>query len=176
MHNNPLPLARAKSCINGAWLQGYQYIFVNGTGKVGDVRLYMPAERTATAIYADKEQRYICKINNCLYEQADLNTFSLCSNHNDRNGKAIFAGDIISNEWCFDDDYSVVCFGEYKTSNMTEHFPQGHYGFFVQSLSTSTGFRNQKRKDLLYYAQNCEVIGNIYDNPQLCEWLHEETE
>lgn len=161
------PLARAKSKVDGHWIISRQYLDMSSVNVVGDRRLYMPANQTTLATYTDESKNHICRISNCLYEQVDPYTFGLCSNHNDRNGEPLFVGDIISNNWCYCEDYAIVCFGEYQSSNMSNDYPQGHYGFYVQSLAPTRSGRELLRKDILYFANQCVIVGNIYDNPDL---------
>lgn len=161
------PLARAKSMVDRRWITSKQYIDTNSTEAVGDRRLYMPVSPTSIFQYTDNDKNYLCRLSNCLYERVDPATFSFCSNHNDRNGNAMFVGDIISNDWCYCEDYAVICFGEYKSPYMTNDYPQGHFGFYVQSIAPTKASRELLRKDLLYFANQCEIVGNIYDNPEL---------
>ena len=83
----------------------------------------------------------------------------------DKNGKKIFEGDIVSNEWCLISGNSVVKFGEYRGSYMSKEYQQGHYGFHLEHLDPSE--EAITRKDMMYFANRCEVIGNIHDNPEL---------
>ena len=82
----------------------------------------------------------------------------------DKNGKEIYEGDIVTNEWCFSPGNSVVRFGAYKDSHSSKDYPCGHYGFYLEHP-----FDNYDvlRHDMMYFADNCEIIGNIYENPDL---------
>lgn len=82
----------------------------------------------------------------------------------DRNGKEIYEGDIITNEWCFIYYPSIVRFGRYKSSDMSSYYECGHLGFYIEHPCDKLS-----RKDILYFANQCEVIGNIYENPELLE-------
>lgn len=84
----------------------------------------------------------------------------------DKNRRNIWENDIVSNEWCFACGYSVVRFGEYKDFHMPETFQCGNLGFYLEH----THKRNKNcRKDMMYFAGKCEVIGNAFDNPALLE-------
>ena len=85
----------------------------------------------------------------------------------DKNGKKIFANDIVKNDWCFVKGNSIVKFGEYKTFDMSNDYPQGHLGFYLEHINEIN--LKTTRKDILFFANNCEIIGNIYSNPELLE-------
>ena len=70
----------------------------------------------------------------------------------DKNGKEIYEGDIVN----ADDDRYRVCFGEYDKTNTT------HIGFYLLPL------RNDEFAIETLW-RGCEVIGNIYENPELLE-------
>lgn len=85
----------------------------------------------------------------------------------DKNGKKIWENDIISNEWCFMCGNSVVRFGEYKDFHITEKYQCGNLGFFLDHVD----YKDSRciRKDMVYFAGKCEVVGNVFDNPELLE-------
>ena len=83
----------------------------------------------------------------------------------DKNGKKIFEGDIVKNDWCFGCGYSVIKFGQYKPLDMSGEYQQGHLGFYLEHLHEAD--KRSVRKDVLYFANKCEIIGNIHDNPEL---------
>lgn len=85
----------------------------------------------------------------------------------DKNGKRIWENDVVSNKWCFACGNSVVKFGEYKDFHMQEKYQCGNLGFFLEHLDD----RDSRcvRKDLMYFAGKCEVVGNIFDNLELLE-------
>ena len=84
----------------------------------------------------------------------------------DKNGKPIYEGDIVTNKWCFYHEHSVVKFGEHKHWTMTSDYKCGMLGFYVDHPYDE---HQSQRKDLMYFAGNCEVVGNIHDNPELLE-------
>lgn len=83
----------------------------------------------------------------------------------DKNGKKIFEGDIVTNEWYFIKGVSVVKFGHYKTLDMDKDFQQGHLGFYLEHNDLIN--LKSVRRDMMYFANKCEVIGNIHNNPKL---------
>lgn len=83
----------------------------------------------------------------------------------DKNRKRIFEGDIVKNDWCFACGNSVVKFGQYKPLDMSNDYQQGHLGFYLEHIHKAD--KRAMRKDIMYFANRCEVIGNIHDNPEL---------
>ena len=81
----------------------------------------------------------------------------------DKNGKRIFEGDIVKNNWCFIYSPSVVRFGEYF-QQFNDDIHTKHIGFYIEH---SGKHMNTCMHDLGYFANKCEVIGNIRDNPEL---------
>lgn len=78
----------------------------------------------------------------------------------DKNGRKIFEGDII--KYHFGEDVAPVRFGSYQScfdSQLTEHC-----GFYVDWKS-----ERNFRKDLGYWLHmvDAEIVGNVYDNPDL---------
>lgn len=85
----------------------------------------------------------------------------------DENGKMIFEGDIVKNEWCFIKGNSIVRFGEYKSFDSSDDYQCGHLGFYLEHISDFN--KRTVRKDIMYFANKCEIVGNIHDNPELLE-------
>lgn len=83
----------------------------------------------------------------------------------DKNGKMMFEGDIVKNEWCFIKGNSIVRFGEYKSLDSSNDYPCGHLGFYLEHISDFN--KRTVRKDIMYFANKCEIIGNLHDNPEL---------
>lgn len=95
-------------------------------------------------------------------EEVDKNTICQCTGLKDKNGKLIWENDII--KYHFRDLYAQIRYGAYQScfdSQKTEHI-----GFYVD-WSESRNYR----KDLGYWINmvNAEVVGNIFDNPELLE-------
>ena len=95
----------------------------------------------------------------------DPDTIGQFTGLHDKNGKEIYEGDIVDNSWCFADK-GVVCFGEYQHLNAQIGYKNGDVGFYIKHLGEKASIT---RPDILFFAANCEVIGNIYDNPNLLE-------
>lgn len=89
----------------------------------------------------------------------------------DKNDKMIFEGDIVKNKWCFIKGNSIVRFGEYKSCDSSNDYQCGHLGFYLEHINDFN--KRVFRKDIMYFANKCEIIGNVFDNPEL---LRSETE
>ena len=97
----------------------------------------------------------------------------------DKNGKKIFEGDIVQyNTYDDFDCHSVVKFGEYnQDGSYGEYSATKCIGFYVEvdNFTCPDWCENDPeffpeyfgQQNILEVASNCEVIGNIYDNPQL---------
>ncbi len=130
-------LFRGKRTDNGEWTEGYVY--------------WMEAEHAAISYpYGDA----------MLVSNVYPETVSPYIGVTDRNGRKIFEGDIIL--YCFNSPITgVIRLGEYKNPSDNEN--TRHVGFYVD-----WGIRKDKlRADIGYWNSLAEVIGNIYDNPEL---------
>lgn len=91
-------------------------------------------------------------------------TICQCTGLKDKNGKLIWEKDIVKD--LFSDACAQIKYGSYQScfdSTKTEHV-----GFYVD---WSGKYTKRYRKDLGYWINmvNAEVIGNIFDNPELVE-------
>ena len=87
-------------------------------------------------------------------------TIYQCTGLKDKNGKLIWENDVI--KYHFGNAYAQIRYGAYQScfdNQKTEHI-----GFYVD-WSESRNYR----KDLGYWINmvNAEVVGNIFDNPEL---------
>lgn len=87
-------------------------------------------------------------------------TICQCTGLKDKNGKLIWENDVI--KYQFGNAYAQIRYGAYQScfdNQKTEHI-----GFYVD-WSESRNYR----KDLGYWINmvNAEVVGNIFDNPEL---------
>lgn len=96
--------------------------------------------------------------------EVDQSTVCQCTGLKDKNGKLIWENDIVKD--LFSDACAQIKYGSYQScfdSTKTEHV-----GFYVD---WSGKYTKRYRKDLGYWTNmvNAEVIGNIFDNPELLE-------
>ena len=142
-------LFKAKRIDNGGWVQGY--LVYDNRDKL--YRIIMDIQySTGTCITTDNAPR------------VDSSTICQCTGLKDKNGKLIWENDIVKD--LFSDACAQIKYGSYQScfdSTKTEHV-----GFYVD---WSGKYTKRYRKDLGYWINmvNAEVIGNIFDNPELSE-------
>ena len=150
-------LYRAKRIDNGEWVEGY-------------------------LIYAKKDC-YICENPyECMSEYSSINgqsygfggfklvdqsTICQCTGLKYKNGKLIWENDII--KYHFGNVYAPIKYGEYQSC--FDSTSTGHIGFYVDWTGTT---KENMRKDLGYWINMicAEVVGNMFDNPELLEAAH----
>jgi uncharacterized phage protein (TIGR01671 family) len=120
---------RGKILKTSEWVYGY-YVYTHDRHRI---------------IYEDYEGFY-CE------EEVDPETVGQYTGLKDRNGKEIYEGDIIRENYCGDIWEWVVKFSE------------TYGGFYIHHLPTNETFYFD---DMLGVFENGEVIGNIYENPEL---------
>lgn len=82
----------------------------------------------------------------------------------DRYGKKIWENDIVSidEDYCFNGP-SVVKFGRYKDIDVSDIHKCRHIGFYLDHISQ---FAQRRRQDIMFFCPKCEVVGDIFDNPE----------
>lgn len=109
-----------------------------------------------------------CNIVNVRYEvgacvimyEVQMDTICRFTGLTDKNGKRIWENDIV--KYHFGEDVAQIKFGEYQSC--FDNTKTCHVGFYVD-------WKKDYRKDLGYWVKmiDCNVIGNIFDNPELLE-------
>lgn len=84
----------------------------------------------------------------------------------DKNGVEIYEGDIVKFKFCRKEINAEIKFGEYLESKCDE-YDCTHYGYYLDYKYSN--YCDNTGKDLNDINSMCEVIGNIYDNPELLE-------
>lgn len=84
----------------------------------------------------------------------------------DKNGVKIFEGDILDLSYYMIKDIGIVKFGEYKDFDMTDDYPCGHVGFYIE-IEKRYHKRYYVRRDILFFVSKCKVLGNVHDNHEL---------
>lgn len=133
-------LFKAKRVDNGEWIVGY---------------LYRLSENNPPFIMLRKYGES--------YE-VDEHTICQCTGLRDKNGNLIWENDVVKD--LFSDACAQIKYGSYQScfdSTETEHV-----GFYVD---WSGKYTKRYRKDLGYWINmvDAEIIGNIFDNPELLE-------
>lgn len=79
----------------------------------------------------------------------------------DRNGVKIFEGDCIKvSDY---EEIGAICYGKHRQP--CDDCCGGHIGFYVDWVHEVS--KELFRKDLGYWADKVEIIGNIHDNPEM---------
>ena len=82
----------------------------------------------------------------------------------DKNGRKAFEHDVIMHHFSY--AVGVIKYGEYRNPWNDDSYT-GHVGFYVDWV---TGEEHKfLRKDLGYWLNTTQIVGNIHDNPELLE-------
>lgn len=141
-------LFRGKRADNGEWIRG-DLITTPFTGKETQQNIIYILDITK----ADYDCFEDLVEDNGIFEIAP-DTVCQCTGLTDKNGRKIFEGDIVQ-------DYpfkAVVKFGEFESQVLK------NIGFNLDWFKELS-----YRRDLPYWVDKIEVIGNIFDNPELLE-------
>lgn len=105
-----------------------------------------------------------CCINNSTVSMIEVipETVGQYTGLTDKNGTKIFEGDIVKENI----GIGTVKFGDYETpyrnvSVITQDIYSKHIGFYIEWINVDF------RKDIGYWLNKIDVIGNIHDNPEL---------
>lgn len=96
--------------------------------------------------------------------EVNSKTICQCTGLRDKNGKLIWENDIVKD--LFSDVCAKIKYGSYQ--NCFDSTKTEHVGFYVGWSNKHTG---RYRKDLGYWINmvDAEIVGNIFDNPELLE-------
>ena len=144
---------KEKVYVNGEWVKGY---WVYGVPVFEEDRCYIIQNLFIC------NHCYLCT---CTKEQIILETVGQYTGLKEKNGKEIFEGDIIK---------SYYANAQKKEFIETVVFFRGQ---FVAESRTNNGVCHAKiadgvkhlPRDKSVYMTECEVVGNIYENPELLE-------
>ncbi len=140
---------KAKRVDNGEWVEGYLFFIAD-----------------TPYIICDGEEMCMDGENADLYATewytVDENTICEPTGLTDKNGNKIWENDVV--KYHFGNDVAPIRFGEYQSCFDSDK--TCHVGFYVDWNS-----KKDLRKDLGYWVNmiDCNVIGNIFDNPELLE-------
>lgn len=150
-------LYRAKRTDNGEWVEGLLW-----KKKYNSNKIFI----SCFPYKDDNEEVFV----------VDKNTICQCTGLKDKNGKLIWENDILLQKttelhWCKWECIGVVKYGEHDW-NVSE-YGYTSIGFYVEPI-VRKGDINKiacglSQVDILDEYYPCEVIGNIFDNPELLE-------
>lgn len=145
-------LYKAKRVDNGEWVEGYYY-----ESKISGCFILSPK------IKVRKKNGVVIKDSFEVFEVIP-ETVGQYTGLTDKNGKKIFEGDIIravtldTGTECL----AVVCFGNFIDENNGDEY----IGFYIEFDGIKTTAAQLAMKEC---KNRIEVIGNIYDNPELLD-------
>ena len=145
-------LFRGKRVDNGKWVYGYYIKATRHWHERGVHEDWIATDTIQNGGWCNVREKYAV-IPETVVQYTGLT---------DKNGKKIFEGDIVKNDWCFAHGNSVVKFGQYKPLDMSNDYQQGHLGFYLEHIHKAD--KGSMRKDIMYFANSCEIVGNIHDN------------
>lgn len=154
-------LSRGKRIDNGEWVEGFPFL-------VNDVSYILPHHNTGQPIHID----------NLLSTSVEVSkaTICQCTGLKDKNGKLIWENDILlqkttEKHWCEWQHMGLVKYGEHDWNEGVYGYK--NIGFFVESIVKEGDETRMKpglcQEDLVFENYPYEVIGNIFDNPELLE-------
>ena len=148
-------LYRAKRIDNGEWVEGFYAV-------IGEKTVIIEKEREEFYDVEGEKKSHGNKI-----VEVDQSTICQCTGLKDKNGKLIWENDIV--RFQFDNDDCP-----FPNKDTKKRVGKVFFSDFRASWSIAMGRNGSKalNNDLFKYVQNgnrVEVIGNIFDNPELLE-------
>ena len=142
-------LFRGKRCDNGEWVQGFYVRADHHWHKNGIHKDWIALGASANGGWFALHNKYAVKAETC----------GQFTGLTDKNGKKIFEGDIVAQNWYDHDEPSDDSFGEVV-------FCEYDCSFSVMDIQKD-GIVPLGRCHAYHW--EAEVIGNIHDNPELLE-------
>lgn len=139
-------LYKAKRTDNSEWVIGSLITCEDGTYKI------------ATSYLEGSKDEAIFV---CAYE-VDESTICQCTGLEDKNGKLIWENDVLHNGNYFIVKWNILCTRFDVVLNDSHNIPMGKWEPMICDWKTND-FKEYRK------AVDYEVIGNIFDNPQLLE-------
>ena len=135
-------LFKAKRLDNGEWVEGY-YLLIKE-------KVYIILEAETNCMDTENTDLYATEWYEVMPE-----TVCRYIGLTDKNSNKIWENDIVTED--FGNFKGTVRFGEFEAQVLK------NIGFCIEWKDI------YYRQDLAYWAEKCEVIGNIFDNPDLLE-------
>lgn len=149
-------LFKAKRLDNGEWVEGF-YVRLEGYKNKISHRIYMKYVYTnCNGFYPD-------------WYEVDPETVCQYTGLKDKNGKKIWENDIVKSDNGFEKAICVVRYGQYSPLvfiNLMEE----KYHVEIKQLAHGLFYKSVEGNDIVVFdSPYVEVIGNIFDNPELLE-------
>lgn len=147
-------LCRGKRIGNGEWVEGFPFL-------VNDVSYILPHHNTGQPIHID----------NLLSTSVEVSkaTICQCTGLKDKNGKLIWENDIVKFEDCGEEGYEYKEGFDFENKARVE-FTEGRWSltdFLSDNSIVIDGMYDYE--EFMDLWGECEVIGNMIDNPELLE-------
>lgn len=145
-------LFKAKRKDNGEWVEGGSLItFLDN----GEKSFFMPQFNEKCICEHDEMTDDILSFSDCRFYKVDPETICRYTGLTDKNDNKIWENDIVTEDWR--NEKGIVRFGEFEAQVLK------NIGFNIEWNYISY------RQDICYWVGKCEVIGNVFDNPELLE-------
>jgi len=151
---------RGKRLDNGVWVHSGNMFHFNE--EEGEQLYFIPGlNEPCTATHDENDN--IVAFTECILYKVDPDTVGRCTNAFDSQGVPAFEGDCIKNH--LGSDIGVIRYGAYKNTFNDDIHAQ-HIGFYVEWHGAEA---HLLRKDLGFWLSlpMIQIIGNVYDNPEL---------
>jgi uncharacterized phage protein (TIGR01671 family) len=153
-------LFKAKRADNGEWVQGNLIQSCDATD--GWEAIIIPAKNSN--MFTKHIKRGYGNLGFENWYRVDPSTICQCTGLRDKNGELIWENDIVKD--LFSDVCAQIKYGSYQ--NCFDSTKAEHVGFYV---GWSGKYIKRYRKDLGYWINmvDAEVVGNVFDKPELLE-------
>lgn len=128
---------------------------------------YEPQVTEAVFRNASESVNYLIELS----QKEDKNIWMQYTGLKDMRGVEIYEGDIVKNHWHDINMKDIgalwgVCFGEHLTS--ADYYASEAYGWYAEKINATDDERTNSLHDLAHDKdKGIEIIGNIYENPEL---------
>nr|DAH14404.1 MAG TPA: YopX protein [Bacteriophage sp.] len=158
-------LFRAKRIDNGEWVEGN--LIQNSDAEDGWEAIIIPTKNSNMFTKHIKHGYGDLGYEN--WYRVDPSTICQCTGLKDKNGKLIWENDIVSFEDTGEEGYEYKEGFDFVNKAKVE-FAEGRWSL-TDFVSDNSGVMDEMydHAEFMEFWQYCEVIGNVFDNPELLE-------